>query len=131
MRFVPNPACASFGINFDDEIKLVMLRGPITKLQHLGKLVGRVDVQNGKWDLSKKRFASEPDENVGIFPHRPRHRDVLEGVIRLPKNENALVLELVEMSAVDLRHSSFCLSGSGRFTEPPAAGIKIITDQAI
>src|SRR4030095_2228805 len=28
MRFVPNPACASFGINFDDKIEVVVLRSP-------------------------------------------------------------------------------------------------------
>src|SRR6266446_11013041 len=72
-----------------------MLRCPFPKLQHLGKLVGRVDVQNGKWNLSKKRFAREPDEDIGILPHRPRHGDVFERVIRLAKNENALVLILI------------------------------------
>src|SRR6266699_4357378 len=77
-----------------------MLRGPFPKLQHLGKLIGRVNVQNRKWNLSKKRFAGEPDENIGILPHRPRHGDVFEGVIRLAKNENALVLEVIKMSAI-------------------------------
>src|SRR6266567_8628604 len=99
MRFVPNPAFASFGINFYYKIEVVMLRGPFTKLQHLGKLVGCVNVQDRKRNFSKKRFTGEPDENIRILAHRPRHGDVLEGVIRLPKNKNALVLELVEMSA--------------------------------
>jgi hypothetical protein len=62
-------------------------------------------VQNRKWNLPKERFAGEPDENVGILPHRPRHGDVFEGVISLAKNENALVLELIEMSPVQ----SHCL----------------------
>ena len=100
VRFIPDPAGTRFSINFDDEIELVMLRGPFPKLQHLGKLVGRVDMQNWKWNLSKKRFAGEPDENIGILPHRPRHGDVFERVIRLAKNENALVLEFIEMSAI-------------------------------
>src|SRR6266481_9854486 len=101
VRFIPDTAGTRFGINFDDEIELVMLRGPFTKLQHLGKLVGRVDVQNGEWNLAKKRFAREPDENVRILSHRPRHGDIFEAVIRLAKNENALVLEVIEMSALD------------------------------
>jgi hypothetical protein len=61
-------------------------------------------MQNGKRHLSKKRFAREPDENIGIFAHRPGHGDVFEGVIRLSENKNALVLELIEMRAGGLRH---------------------------
>src|SRR5438046_2495105 len=108
VRFVPNPARTRVGVDFNDKIKVVMLCCPFTKLQHLGKLIGRVDVQDRKGDLPKKRFAGEPDKNVGILPHRPRHGDVFEGLIRLAKNENALVLELVEMSTIQ----SHCLLAS-------------------
>ena len=108
VRFVPNPARTRVGVDFNDKIKVVMLCCPFTKLQHLGKFVGRVDVQDRKGDLPKKRFAGEPDKNVGILPHRPRHGDVFEGMIRLAKNENALVLELVEMSTIQ----SHCLPAS-------------------
>src|SRR5947208_2281599 len=110
MRFVPNPACTSFGINFDDKIEVVVLRRPFTKLQHFGELISRIDMQDRERNFPEKGFAREPDKNVGILPHRPWHGDVFKGLIRLAKNENALVLELVEMRPVDLRHSSFCLS---------------------
>ena len=99
MRLITDTARARLGVDLDDEIEFVLLCCPFTKLQHFGKLIGGVDVQNGKRNLSKKRFAREPDENVGILAHRPRHGDVLEGVICLAKNENALVLEFVEMGA--------------------------------
>src|SRR5467141_3304604 len=100
MRLVTDAARARLSVDLDDEIEFVLLCCPVTKLQHFGKLVGRVNVQNGKGNLSKKRFAREPDENIGILAHRPWHGDVLEGVICLAKNENALVLELVEMGAI-------------------------------
>src|SRR5438094_3838198 len=81
-----------------------MLYRPFEELQHFWKLVSRVDVQHRKRDAAEKRLARQPDENIGIFAHRPRHGDILEGVIRLAKNKNALVLELVEMSAAQFRH---------------------------
>ena len=99
MRLVTDAALARLGVDFNDQIEIVMLRRPFAKLQHLGKFVGRVDVQKWERHFPKKRFAREPDENVRILPHRPRHGDVLERVIRLAKNKNALVLELVEMRA--------------------------------
>ena len=105
MRLVTNSALARFRIGFDDQVEVVMLCRPIAKFQHLGKFIGCVDVQNGKRNLSKKRFAREPDENIGILPHRPRHGDVFEGMISLSKNKNALVLELIEMRAGGLRHN--------------------------
>src|SRR3982750_4260274 len=74
-----------------------MFRRPIAKLEHLGKLVGRVDVQYGKWHAAKERLVRQPDENVRILPHRPWHDDIFERVIRLAKNENALALERVEV----------------------------------
>ena len=104
MRLVTDPTLARFGIDFDDQIEVVMLRRPLAELQHLGKFVGRIDVQHGKRNLSEKGFACEPDKNIGVLPHRPRHRDILEGVISLSKNKDALVLKLIEMSAFDRRH---------------------------
>ena len=78
-----------------------MLRRPFTKLQHFGELISRIDMQDRERNFPEKGFAREPDKNVGILPHRPWHGDVFKRVICLAKNENALVLELVEMSARD------------------------------
>jgi len=104
MRLVSDAALPRFGIDFDDQIKVMMLGRPFAELQHFGKLVGSVDMQNRKRYASGKGFAGEPNENIGIFSHRPRHGDIFESVIRLPKNKNALVLELIEMCAAQFSH---------------------------
>src|SRR5438046_10661787 len=98
VRFVSNPAFAGFGINFDDKIEVVMLRRPFTKLQHFGELITRIDMQDRERNFPEKGFAGEPEENVGIIPHRPWHGDVIEGVVCLAKSENAQVLEMFELS---------------------------------
>ena len=128
VRLVTDAALARFGVDLHDQIEVVVLRCPIAKLQHLGKFVGGINVQNGKRDLSKKRFPREPDEDVGILPHRPRHGDVFKGMIRFAKNENALVLKVIEMSALDRGHDS---SGRGGSPEPPAARGMIFDERAI
>src|SRR6266487_1046026 len=104
MSLIPNAACTRFRVNFDDKIQIVMLSRPFAELQHFWKLVGRIDVQNWKRHAPEKRFACQPDENIGILSHRPWHGYVLEGVIRLAENENALVLEIIEMRATHLGH---------------------------
>src|ERR1700704_517979 len=81
-----------------------MPRRPVAEFEHLGKFVSRVDMQNLKRNFSEERFLREPDQDVGIFAHRPWHRDVLERAISLAKNENALVLELIEMRALRSGH---------------------------
>src|SRR5438874_710960 len=63
------------------------------------KLVSGIDVQNRKGHLSEECFRCEPNENVGVFAHRPWHGNVFEGVICLAKNEDAVILEMVEMGA--------------------------------
>src|SRR5213594_2193854 len=104
VRLVPDSARTRFGIDFNNQIQVVIFRRPFAELEHFWKLVSRVDVQHRKRDAAEKRLARQPDENIGIFAHRPRHGDILEGVIRLAKNKNALVLELVEMGAAQFRH---------------------------
>src|SRR2546421_7433649 len=81
-----------------------MRRRPLAKFEHFGKFVFGVDVEHRERHAAEERFPRQPDQHVGIFPHRPWHADVLERVIRLAKNKNALVLELVEMSALILLH---------------------------
>src|SRR6266849_4498403 len=67
-----------------------MLLRPLPELEHLGKFVGGVDVENRERHPAEKRFPRQPDEHVRIFSHRPGHGDVLECVIRLAKNKNSL-----------------------------------------
>ena len=66
------------------QIQMVMLHGPVPVLQHLGKFVSRINVEQRIRDVPAKRLLREPDENVRVLPHRPWHADVLEMVIRLP-----------------------------------------------
>src|SRR5437016_6292179 len=106
-----------------------MLLRPFPELEHLGKFVGGVDVEDRERHPAEKRFSRQPDEHVRIFSHRPGHGNVLERVIRLAKNENTLVLEFVEMSALGCLLHRFCRWG--RFTEPPATRVMTITERAI
>src|SRR3989440_4153197 len=76
-----------------------MFLRPLPKLEHLRKFVSGVDVQNRKRHPAEERFPRQPDQHVRIFPHRPGHAHVLECVIRLAKNKNALALKRVEMCA--------------------------------
>ena len=108
MRLVTDTARAGLLVDLNDEIEFVMRRRPFAKLEHLRKFISRIDVQNRKRNLSEKRFACEPDEDVRVLPHRPRHGDVLERVIGLAKNKDALVLQLIEMCAVVLVIAVFC-----------------------
>src|SRR4026207_1928926 len=100
MRLVTNPASTGFGIGLNDKFEVVMFRRPFTELQHLWKLVGRIDVQNGKRNAPQESLAGKPDQHVVVFTHGPGHADTLERVIRLAENKDALVLEIVEMSAL-------------------------------
>src|SRR6266436_3418879 len=81
-----------------------MLLRPLPELEQLGKFVGGVDVENRERHAAEKRFPRQPDQHVRILSHRPGHGDVLERVIRLAKNKNALVLEVVEMTALISLH---------------------------
>src|SRR5262245_13488931 len=128
MRLVTNSLRARFSVDLNNQIEVVMFRCPFAKLQHLRKFVGRVDVQYRERNASKEGFASEPDQNIGVFAHRPRHGDVLEGVICLAKNKNALILEVVEMSA--LHWCNHFQVGAGS-SEPPATRSLTISERAI
>src|SRR5436190_7646940 len=117
MRLITDAALARLGVDLHDEFEVVVFCRPLAKFQHLGKLISGIDMQNRKRHAPEKRFARQPNQNVRVFSHRPWHGDVLEGMMRLAKNENALVLELVEMSTCNGSHD---LSGRGGSPEPPA-----------
>ena len=79
------------------QIEAVVVLRPRPEFEHLRKLVGRVDVDDGKGHMAAEGLLGEPDEDVGILAHRPRHGDILESVLRLAKEENRLVLETFQM----------------------------------
>ena len=45
LRLLANSAFTRFGVNFYDQVKIVMFDCPIPKFQHLRKFVDRVDMQ--------------------------------------------------------------------------------------
>src|SRR6266481_5104348 len=104
VRLITNPTGAGFSIGFDDEIEIMVLPCPFAEFQHLRKFVGRVDMQDRKGNAPEESLAREPDKNVGVLTHRPGHGYVFEGVIRLAENKDALILDVVKMSACCLGH---------------------------
>src|SRR5205807_4203308 len=44
VRLVTDPALASFGVYFHDQLKAVLPARPVTELQHLGEFIGGVDM---------------------------------------------------------------------------------------
>jgi hypothetical protein len=44
--------------------------------------------------MSEKSFAGEPQENGGVFPHRPEHGEIIEMLVRFPEDVDTLVFEL-------------------------------------
>jgi len=106
LRLAANSVFTRFSANFYDQVKIIMFD---CQFRHLGKFAsGGVDVQYWNVILPKKGSAREPDEKIGILPHRPRHGNVFEGVISLSKNKYALVLGLIEMGAAQFGHDIIC-----------------------
>src|ERR1019366_327238 len=63
----------------------------------LGKLVGRVDMDDRERDVPGKGPFREPEEDVGIFAHRPKQANFFEGVISLAKEVNTVRFQFVEV----------------------------------
>jgi hypothetical protein len=96
MRFIADAAPeAGLLVDLDDQVEVVLLGRPLAKLQHFGKLVGGIDMQDGEGDSPGERLLGKPDQDVGVFAHRPGHAQVPEGVIRLAEDVDALALQLV------------------------------------
>jgi hypothetical protein len=73
----------------------------------------------------KKDLRASPDKNIGILPHRLGHGDILEGVISLQKNNNVLVLKLIEMGAAQFGHDMFFLGAIRRLATDQHRFIRI------
>ena len=65
-------------IDAHDQIDTVDYLSFLAELIHLWKLISRIDVQQRERDFSAESFAGEPDEDVGVFAHGPRHADGAE-----------------------------------------------------
>jgi len=99
---VADAAGAGLLVDFHDEIEVVFLLRPRAELEHLGEFIRGVDMQHGKRDVAVEGLVCEPDEHVGILAHGPGHADFFEEVIGLTENEDALVLQGIEVTAVIL-----------------------------
>jgi hypothetical protein len=53
-------------------------------------------MHDGKGHMAEKRLARQPDHDVGVFPERPQHRDILDAVKRFTENIDALAFELIQ-----------------------------------
>jgi len=54
-------------------------------------------VDQRKGDVAEERLAHEPQERRGVLAHGPQHGEVVEVLVGLAKNVDALVFELAEM----------------------------------
>ena len=61
VRLITNSARAGFGVDFNNQIEVVMLLRPFAEVEHLREFVGRVDMQNRKRNAPQEGFARKPD----------------------------------------------------------------------
>jgi len=64
VRLITNPPRTGLGVDFNNQIEVVMFFCPFAELQHLRKFVGRIDVQDRKGNTPEKSLARKPDKNV-------------------------------------------------------------------
>ena len=96
-RLVADPALARLEVRPDDQLEAVVLLRPDPEVQHLGELVGRVDVDDGEGHVAAERLLGQPEEDVGVLAHRPEHRRLLEAVEGLAHQVDALRFEFVQV----------------------------------
>ena len=77
-------------------------------------------MHDGKWHVAEKRFARQPDHDIGIFAQGPQHGQLINAVERLAKDKDALAFQNVEMvddGSLSLEQSSFDAEKAGYKTE--------------
>lgn len=47
--------------------------------------------------MTEKGLARQPQQHSRIFPHRPKHGQVVKMFVRLPQNVDALIFELTQV----------------------------------
>src|SRR5579864_3074669 len=83
----------------DDEPLAELCGDPVAELDHLGKIVPRIDMEQRKGKPARpERFFGEPQENRRILAARKQQRGIGEFRYRLAQNEDRLALEIVEMT---------------------------------
>ena len=81
----------------DDQVQPPLAGEPVPVLDHGRDLVARVDVEQREGDVPEERLAGEPQEHRGVLAHGPQHREVVEVLVGLAKDVDALVFQLSEM----------------------------------
>ena len=79
----------------DRQLEAVVLLRPRAELDHLGKLVGRVDVHDRDRYVAAEGLLDQPEEHVRVLAHGPEHRRPLEAVEGLAHEVDALGFEFV------------------------------------
>ena len=78
----------------DNQVQAPFAGQPIPVLDHGGDFVAGVDVQERERHVAQEGLAREPQEHRRVFAHGPEHGKIVEVLVRLPQDVDALILEL-------------------------------------
>ena len=92
-----HPCRKRFFVLPHDQIEMPFPGQTISIFDHRRDLVARVDMQQRKRDMAEKGLAGQPEQHGRIFPHRPEHGQIVEMLIGLPEDVDALVFKLTKM----------------------------------
>ena len=79
------------------------MRQPVPVLDHLGKLVVGVDVDERERHVAEERLARQPQQHGRVLADRPQHAEALEVAEGLAEDVNALLFQLIEVVHVRRR----------------------------
>jgi hypothetical protein len=81
-------------VDVNDELGADFLRKPVTELYHFTKLIGRVDVQQGKWDFAGiERLLRQPHHHRRVLADGVEHDGPLKLRCNLAHDENTFGFE--------------------------------------
>ena len=109
----PRVQCRLILVN--DEFRTKLPRVRVTKLDHLGKFVARVDMQQGERDLAReKRLLRQTQHYRGIFADRIEHDRARKFRRRFAQDVDALCLKSLQViqSPRDKRRRTPAVGGS-------------------
>ena len=87
-------------VDFHDEVQPVIFHRPVAISDHLREFIRRINVQQRIRNVPAKRLSRQPNQNIGILAHAPRHADFFEMMKRLTNEENALRFKRIKMSRI-------------------------------
>jgi hypothetical protein len=86
----------------NDQFDPPLFREAISKGDHLGNLVTRVNVHTRNRYVTEESLSQQPKHHTGVFTDAPEHRQPLKLSVGLSQNVNTLILERIEMSVPGL-----------------------------